>query len=190
MATAIFPKLCLTLQEKHKMKQRILFSFLPLIFIACRVQQPMSSERFAQDVQSDIPFKVSVLTSVPHHDGVYAFRCENQVDVMPDYEVDAEGAVMIYRTTFAPTHEKQPENVIWRNIIINHKAKRVLCIDRMIQNGKTSGYIYVLQSETKAYSDENTFHWDVSDQRLLLNVAGAIEHMSSLSVTQLELKKP
>ena len=66
----------------------------------------------------------------------------------------------------------------------------MLCIDRLAQNGKTSGYIYVLQSETKEYSDENTFHWDVSDPRLLLNVAGAIEHMSSLSVTQLELTKP
>ena len=174
---------------QNNMKQ-ILLIILPLLLVACRVQQPMSSERFAQDVQSDIPFKVSALNSVPNHTGVYAFRCENQVDLLPDYEVDAEGAVMVYRTTFAPTHEKQPANVIWRNIIINHKAKRVLCIDRLVHSGKTSGYIYVLQSETKAYSDENTFHWDVSDQRLLLNVAGAIEHMSSLSVTQLELIKP
>ena len=169
--------------------KRIVLIFLPLLFVACRVQQPMSSERFAQDVQGDIPFNVSAMNSVPNHDGVYTFRCENQVDLLPDYEVDAEGAVMVYRTTFAPTHEKQPANVIWRNIVINHKAKRVLCIDRLVHNGKTSGYIYVLQSETKEYSDENTFHWDVSDQRLLLNVAGAIEHMTSLSVTQLEVIK-
>ena len=171
------------------LNQRIVIFLLPLFLVACRVQQPMSSERFTQDVQSDIPFKVSTLNSVPNHNGVYTFRCENQVELLPDYEVDAEGAVMVYRTTFALTHEKQPSNVIWRNIIINRKAQRVLCIDRVVQNGKTNGYIYVLQSETKAYSDENTFHWDVSDQRLLLNVAGAIEHMSSLSITQLELIK-
>ena len=171
------------------MNHRIVIFLLPLFLVACRVQQPMSSERFTQDVRGDIPFKVSTLNSVPNHNGVYTFRCENRVDLLPDYEVDAEGAVMVYRTTFALTHEKQPSNVIWRNIIINRKAKRVLCIDRVVQNGKTNGYIYVLQSETKAYSDENTFHWDVSDQRLLLNVAGAIEHMSSLSITQLELIK-
>ena len=87
------------------------------------------------------------------------------------------------------THDKQPVNVIWRNIVINHKAKRVLCIDRFVKDEKTFGFVYVLQSETKEYSDEHTCHWDVSDQRLLLNVAGAIEHMSSLSVTQLELMK-
>ena len=171
------------------MKQQIIIFLLPLLFLACRVQQPMSSERFAQDVQSDMPFKVSAMNSVPNHNGVYAFRCENPVDLLPDYEIDAEGALMVYRTTFAPTHEKQSANVIWRNIVINRKAKRVLCIDRLAHNGKTSGYVYVLQSETKEYSDENTFHWDVSDQRLLLNVAGAIEHMSSLSVTQLEMMK-
>ena len=167
--------------------KRLVWIFLPLMFVACRVQQPMSSERFAQDVQSDLPFKVSMMNRVPNHERVYTFHCENQVDLLPDYEVDTEGAVMVYRTTFAPTHEKQPTNVIWRNIVINHKAKRVLCIDRLVHNGKTSGYIYVLQSETKEYGDENTFHWDVSDQRLLLNVASAIEYMSSLSVTQLEL---
>lgn len=169
------------------MKQQVVVLLLPLLFIACRVQQPMSSERFAQDVQGDMPFKVSALHNVPNHDGVYSFLCESPVDMLPDYEVDADGAVMVYRTTFAPTHDKQPANVIWRNIVINHKAKRVLCIDRLVRNGKTFGYVYVLQSETKEYSDGNTFHWDVSDQRLLLNVAGAIEHMSSLSVTQLNL---
>ena len=169
--------------------KRVVWLFLPLMFMACRVQQPMSGERFAQDVQGDMPFKVNAMHNVPNHDGVYAFRCENQVDLLPDYEIDAEGAVMVYRTTFAPTREKQPANVIWRNIVINHKAKRVLCIDRLVQNGKTFGYVYVLQSETKEYSDGNTFHWDVSDHRLLLNVAGAIEHISSLSVTQLQLMK-
>ena len=53
----------------------------------------------------------------------------------------------------------------------------------MVQNGKTFGYVYVLQSETKEYSDGNTYHWDVSDPRLMLNVAGAIEYKTSLSVT-------
>ena len=56
-----------------------------------------------------------------------------------------------------------------------------------IRRALDEGVTKVLQSETKEYSDDNTYHWDVSDQRLLLNVAGAIEHMTSLSVTQLEL---
>ena len=96
---------------------------------------------------------------------------------------------MVYRTTFMSTHDKQPEKLIWRNIVINRNAKRVLCIDRLLANGRTIGYVYVLQAETKDYSDENTFHWDVSDQRLMLNVADALEGMSHLSITQLELQQ-
>lgn len=79
---------------------------MPLVLLACRVQQPISSERFAQDIQSDIPFKVSALSAVPNHTCVYSFRCDQVVDLLPDYEVDAEGALMGYRTTFVPTHAK------------------------------------------------------------------------------------
>jgi len=61
----------------------------------------------------------------------------------------------------------------------------VLCIDRLIQNGRSFGYVYVLQSETARYSDSGTFHWDVSNPKLLLNVSDAIEGMSELSITTL-----
>lgn len=149
------------------------------------MQQSGSSARFAEDVRKDVPFKLAAMDQVANHNGVYAFRCDNYVEWLPDYEVDAEGAVMGYRTTFMSTHEKQPANVIWRNIVINKSDKRVLCIDRLLKGGKTFGYIYVLQSETKAYNDENTYHWDVSDHRMLLSVAGSIEYMSELSVTTL-----
>ena len=163
--------------------KRLVWIFLPLMFIACRVQQPMSSERFAQDVQRDMPFKTSELKIVNEH--AYSFKCDNYVALLPDYEVDAEGACMVYRTTFMSTHDKQPANVIWRNIVINRKAKRVLCIDRFVKDGKTFGYVYFMQTGTKQYS--NGCHWDVSDHRLMLNVAGAIEDMTSLSITQLQM---
>ena len=152
---------------------------------ACRVQQPTASAQFTADVQKDIPFKVNELKNVKNN--TYSFRCDNYVALLPDYEVDSEGACMVYRTTFMSTHDKQPANVIWRNIVINHKAKRVLCIDRFVKDGRTYGYVYFMQAETKQYSDEQTCHWDVSDHRLMLNVAGAIEDMTSLSVTQLQM---
>lgn len=166
--------------------KRILLFFLSIcILCACSVQKPISSVRFAEEVRKDVPFKVAAMDSVANHIGVYSFRCGNYVNWLPDYEVDAEGSIMVYKTTFMPTHEKQPANVIWRNILINKSTKRVLCIDRLLKDGKTFGYIYVLQSETKVYSDEHTYHFDVSNHSLMLNVSGAIEHMSELSVTTL-----
>ena len=84
-----------------------------------------------RDIQRDLPFKVSELKKVSNHDNTYSFRSDEYISLLPDYEVDSEGASMIYQTTFTPTHHTQPSSVIWRNIVINRKAKRVLCIDRL-----------------------------------------------------------
>ncbi|MBR1564338.1 MAG: hypothetical protein IJ650_03230 [Paludibacteraceae bacterium] len=171
---------------------RVLF-FISIAFAlcSCAVQRSTTSEGFVRDIQKDIPFKVNELKKVSNHDNTYSFRSDGYIGLLPDYEVDSEGASMIFETTFAPTHHTQPSNVIWRNIVINRKAKRVLCIDRLIQNGRTFGYVYVLQSETARYSDSGTFHWDVSNPKLLLNVSDAIEGMSEFSVVTLNtLTKP
>ena len=167
------------------MKRFTYILFILCCLYSCKTQQPTASAQFTADVQKDIPFKVNELKNVK--DNTYSFRCDNYVALLPDYEVDSEGACMVYRTTFMSTHDKQPANVIWRNIVINNKAKRVLCIDRFVKDGRTYGYVYFMQAETKQYSDEQTCHWDVSDHRLMLNVAGAIEDMTSLSITQLQL---
>ncbi|MBR2165807.1 MAG: hypothetical protein IJ915_04610 [Paludibacteraceae bacterium] len=162
-----------------------IFYILAFALCSCAVQRTTTSDKFAKDVRRDLPFKVSELKAVSGHDNTYSFRSDAYIGLLPDYEVDSEGASMIYQTTFSPTHHTQPSNIIWRNIVINKRDKRVLCIDRLIQNGRTFGYVYVLQSETARYSDSGTFHWDVSNPKLLLNVSDAIEGMSELSVETL-----
>lgn len=166
------------------MKQ-VIFLISICLLCACKVQQPISSTRFADDVRKDLPFKVNSFAQVANHADIYTFKCDNVIALLPDYEVDADGVVMVYRTTFMASNERQPATVIWRNIVINHKAKRVLCIDRLLKDGKTFGYVYVLQAETKEYSDEQTYHFDVSDHRLMLTVSNAIENKAELSVTTL-----
>ena len=44
---------------------------------------------------------------------------------------------------------------------------------------------FALAEDLPLYSDSGTFHWDVSDPKLLLNVSDAIEGMSELSVETL-----
>jgi len=169
---------------------RVLF-FISMAFAlcSCAVQRTTTSEEFVRDVQKDLPFKVSGLKAVSGRENTYSFRSDGYISLLPDYEVDGEGVCMIYQTTFAPTYHTQPSNVIWRNIVINKRDKRVLCIDRLVKNNRTFGYVYVLQSETARYSDSGTFHWDVSNPKLLLNVSDAIEGMSGLSITTLNIIK-
>ena len=169
--------------------KRTVFYILVFALCSCAVQRPTTSEEFVRDVQKDIPFKVNELKAVSNHDNTYSFRNDDYIGLPPDYEVDSEGASMIYQTTFAPTHSTQPSSVIWRNIVINKRDKRVLCIDRLVKDNRTFGYVYVLQSETARYSDFGTFHWDVSNPKLLLNVSDAIEGMSELSITTLNTIK-
>ena len=148
----------------------------------CGSQKPLTDAQYEQSVCRNMPFAVSEFRQVKPD--VYAFKCDTYVGLLPDYEVDNEGASMIWRTTFQPTHTAQPPQYIWRNLVINRKNCRVLCIDRLLKDGKTFGYVYVLQGETKQIP--NGFHWDVTDQQHMLNVAPILEEQSGLSIELLK----
>lgn len=148
----------------------------------CGSQKPLTDAQYEQSVRRDMPFAVSEFRQVKPD--VYAFKCDTYVGLLPDYEVDNEGASMIWRTTFQPTYTAQPPQYIWRNLVINRKNCRVLCIDRLLKDGKTFGYVYVLQGETKQIP--NGFHWDVTDQQHMLNVAPILEEQSGLSIELLK----
>ena len=164
------------------MRKLIILALAAIGFAACGTQKPLTDAQYEQSVRQDLPFAVSEFRQVKPD--VYAFKCDKYVDLLPDYEVDDEGASMIWRTTFEPTHIAQPSQYIWRNLVIDKKNCRVLCIDRLLKNGKTFGYVYVLQGETKQIP--NGYHWDVTDQRHMLNVAPILEEQTELSVELLK----
>lgn len=168
------------------MKKIWCFILIVSITCSCAVQRTTTSEEFSDVVRKDVPFKVSEFKTVNEY--TYSFRCDGIVALLPDYEVDKEGATMVYQTTFMPNHAQQTSAIIWRNIVINKRDKRVVCIDRFVRNGRTFGYVYFLQSETRKYNGGNTFHWNVSDPKLMLNVSDAIEGMSDLSITTLNMQ--
>ncbi len=150
--------------------------------VACGTQKPLTETQYAQSVRKNVPFAVSEFKLIKPD--VYAFSCDHYVSLQPDYEVDNEGASMIWLTTFGATYTTQPAQYIWRNIVIDKKNCRVLCIDRLLNNGKTFGYVYVLQGETKQIP--NGFHWNVTDHRHMLNVAPILEGQTELSVELLK----
>jgi len=164
------------------MKKLIALALTALGFVSCGIQKPLTDAQYAQSVQKDLPFAVSEFKQVKQD--VYAFKCEKYVDLFPDYEVDNEGTLMIWRTTFGQTHTTQPSQFIWRNIVIDKRNRRVLCIDRLLKDGKTFGYVFVLQGETK--NIPNGYHWDVTDQRHMLNVAPILEEQTELSIELLK----
>ena len=168
--------------KENTMKKFIILALAVTTLAACGTQKPLTEAQHVQSVQKDLPFAVSEFRQVKPD--VYVFKCDKYVDMLPDYEVDNEGALMIWRTTFEPTHTAQSQQYIWRNIVIDKKNCRILCIDRLLKDGKTFGYVYVLQGETR--NIPNGFHWDVTDQRHMLNVAPILAEQTELSVELLK----
>ena len=81
--------------------KRTIFYILAFALCSCAVQRATTSEEFAKDVQKDIPFKVNELKAVSGHDNTYSFHSDGYIGLLPDYEVDSEGASMIYQRHLA-----------------------------------------------------------------------------------------
>ena len=165
------------------MAQRRLFILLAAFCLAaCGSQKPLTDAQYEQNIRRSMPFAVSEFRQLKPE--VYTFKCNTYVTLLPDYEVDNEGALMIWRTTFKSANSAQSPQCIWRNIVIDKHNCRVLCIDRLLKDNKTFGYVYVLQGETK--NIPNGFHWDVTDPRHMLNVAPVLTEQAEWSVEVLK----
>ncbi|MBR3409113.1 MAG: hypothetical protein IKG86_09785 [Paludibacteraceae bacterium] len=165
------------------MKNLFIIIATALVLVGCGSQKALTEAEYTQEVQQNVPFRVSKFK--PVKPDVYSFRCDRYVDWLPDYEVNDEGAMMIWRTTFSQSHTTQPAQYIWRNIVIDRRNNRILCIDRVLKDGLTQGYVYVLQSETR--KTPNGFHWDVTEPRHMLLTASILQDQTELSVELLKI---
>ena len=161
-----------------------LFIILAAIcMVACGGQKPLTEAQYTMSLQKNLPFQVCSFKQLKPN--VYSFKCDKYVDILPDYEVNEEGALMVWRTTFQQQHVNQPKQYIWRNIQIDKRNGRILCIDRLLKENKTTGYVYVLQAETKQTPDG--FHWDVTDPRHMMIVASILADQTELSIDLLKI---
>jgi len=161
----------------------VLCAIVAVCLAGCGSQKALTEAEYTRAVQRNVPFKVSKFKPVKQD--VYSFRCDRYVDWLPDYEVNDEGTMMIWRTTFAQSRTTQPAQYIWRNIVIDRRGGRILCIDRVLKDGLTQGYVYVLQSETR--KSPNGYHWDVTDPRHMMMVATILQDQTELSLDLLRI---
>lgn len=159
--------------------------FILCLFASCKTQQVSTSEEQLQFVRKQLPFAVSDIKQI--RPNTYLFHCDKKISILPDYEIDTDGATQIYRTTFEQKSTQQSDDLVWRNVYISKRYKQVLCIDRLLQDGKTFGYVYLIQSEDGPYAAGNAMHWDVSDHRLMQSVAPILDDCMSLSVSMLKV---
>ena len=161
---------------------------LALVFLTgCQTNNISEAQRFETSIQKELPFRVD---SLRWFDGVdmatYQFASQDYIPTLPDAEIGMNGEVSVYRTFDFQKASLQAEDKVWRNVVVSKKNQRIICIDRYLRNGRTEGYVYVLQSETKKYPTLGRYHWDVSNPHNIESVGAALEHLRNLTLKRIK----
>ena len=158
-----------------------------VVFTGCKTQKVSEYERFETSIRKEMPFRVDSLRLIDGTD-VATFRFGNQeyVSTPPDAIISPDGACHVYRTFVHEPPTRQKEDMVWRNVIVSKKNRRVICIDRYLRESKTQGYIYVMQSESEKYPHYGKYHWDVSDLHNLEMVGTNLANLRGLTMKRLK----
>ena len=160
---------------------------VPLFLLGCKTQMKSELQSFMQSVKKELPFHVDSLRYSAMSDFVeFRFSSPEYIATAPDIEINSEGNAFVYRTTVLEPLTRQAENMVWRNVVVSKKHKRVICTDRYLRKGYTEGYAYVFQTESEKYPKYGTYHWDVSDSRHIEFMGAALDSMHKLAVRRLK----
>jgi len=167
------------------MKSKTIYSIILLVwlFASCKSNSMTELQGFERSILQEIPFRVDSISWLTAGD-LPAFRFANTeyVDVAPDAEIRPDGDYWVCNMFDAAPPAHQADDNIWRNVLVSHKKQRVVCIDRYLQQGRTVGYCYVMQSERKEYPTYGTFHWDVSDSRNIEMVGVMLDDLKDIAM--------
>ena len=158
-----------------------------LLVAGCQTSRLSESQRFEASVRKELPFRVDSMRRVSGTDFVtFQFSNQEYISALPDAEIGSKGSLSVYKTFFQEMPTRQSEDKIWRNVVVSRKNQRIICIDRYLKEGKTNGYIYVLQSESEQYPTYGRCHWDVSDSHNIESVGMYLQNLRELAVKRLK----
>ena len=161
---------------------------LPLIILAgCQTKNISEAQRLETSFRKELPFRID---SLRWFDGVdmatYQFANQDYVTTLPDAEIGLDGDVSVYRTFDFQKASRQAEDKVWRNVVVSKKNQRIICIDRYLRDGRTQGFVYVLQSETKKFPTLGQYHWDVSDPHNIESAGAALAYLRNLTLKRIK----
>lgn len=172
------------------MKEKLLLGIAAsaLVFLTgCQTQRLSEAQRFEASIRKELPFRIDTLRWFDGVDVVtYQFANQNYIQTQPDAEIGMNGEISVYRTFDYQKASRQTEDKIWRNVVVSKKNRRIICIDRYLKDGKTQGYVYVLQCETKKYPNLGKYHWDVSDSHNIESAGATLSHLRNLTLRRIK----
>lgn len=60
-----------------------------------------------------------------------------------------------------------PKNTCWRNLIVMPKKHRILCVDRVIIDGRAAAIVYIMQADHRSLSLPALYHWNITQPELM-----------------------
>ena len=159
------------------MNKIILTIILSSLLFACSSVKLTEEQRILNGIRRDVPFQLDSLK--PTNSNSWSFTNNDIITAEPDYEIRDDGALFVYRTFFNGPKQAQQPNIVWRNLFIIRKKHRVICVDRILIDGKTKGIVYILQSKNKSYPSYGHYQWDVTRLEHLELVGSILEVLLS-----------
>lgn len=179
------------LEKKSKMNNvfniSLISAMLLVVMSSCQTQKGPEDQRFETSVIKELPFRIDSLQMIDGTD-VATFRFANQeyVSMQPDAIISPDGALHVYKTFILEPPTRQKAGDIWRNVVVSRKNLRIICVDRYLKEGKTQGFVYVLQSESKKYPTFGRYHWDVSDTHNIEMVGTNLQNLRELTMKRIK----
>jgi len=167
------------------MNKIILTIILSSLLFACSSVKLTEEQRMLNGIRRDVPFQLDSLK--PTNSNSWIFTNNGIITAEPDYEIRNDGALFVYRTFFNGPKQAQQPNIVWRNLFIIKKKHRVICVDRILIDGKTKGIIYILQSRNKSYASCGHYNWDVTRLEHLEIVGSILEDIKDLTLKRFDL---
>ena len=168
-------------------KRLVLYALIAIMFAGCQTKNMTEAERFDASVRRELPFAVDSLRWLDGVDmATYQFACRDYVATPPDAFIGQDGALNVYNNFLFETPTRQTGDMVWRNVVVSKKNQRIICIDRYLSEGRTRGFVYVLQSETKRFPTLGLYHWDVSNSHNIEMVGGILEHLRKLTLRRMK----
>lgn len=162
-------------------------AMLLMLMASCQTPKGAEDQRFETSVRKELPFRMDSLYLIEGTD-VATFKFANQeyVSMQPDGVISPDGSFKVYKTFILEPPTRQKEGEIWRNIVVSKKNHRVICIDRYLKEGRTQGFVYVLQSESEKFPTYGRYHWDVSDIHNIEMVGTNLQNLRELTMKRMK----
>ncbi len=136
--------------------------------------------KYLADVVKQIPLKIDSIEVILADQ--YLILSTNANSAWePDYVRRADGAILTVQAN--PVQSLvQPQDELWRNLIINKSKHQIIVVDRLIKNNRHYAIAYVLQSESKSSPLSRNIQYDITSARNIQSTGTMLEALISKSV--------